>query len=121
MFQASDGTLKVSGYLRGADLSADRLVHVVGWGTYQIAQIDAARDPHPLVLRKDKPGQVGGVLPVVCYLWCVTCGVLPVVCYLWCVAVVFFLCINTFCVDRLLAGLWPSFMQLIETCCGKSG
>ncbi|XP_076468827.1 pre-rRNA-processing protein TSR1 homolog [Babylonia areolata] len=52
--EAMEGTLKVSGYLRGADMSADRLVHVVGWGTFQIAQIDSTRDPHPLVLRKEK-------------------------------------------------------------------
>ena len=58
MLQASEGTLKLSGYLRGSDLSADRLVHVVGWGTYQIAQIDSATDPHPLVLHKPKSAKV---------------------------------------------------------------
>ncbi|KAL8621346.1 hypothetical protein ACOMHN_053367 [Nucella lapillus] len=50
-------TLMVSGYLRGTDMSADRLVHVVGWGNYQIKQIDAATDPYPLVLKKPKEGQ----------------------------------------------------------------
>lgn len=50
--EALEGTLKVSGYLRGADLSADRLIHVTGWGTFQISQIESVLDPHPLVLNK---------------------------------------------------------------------
>jgi pre-rRNA-processing protein TSR1 len=34
-----DGTLKVTGVVRGAALSADRLVHLPGFGDYQIAKV----------------------------------------------------------------------------------
>lgn len=40
-----DGTLKVTGYLRGIPLSVNGLVHVPGLGTYQMSQIDSALDP----------------------------------------------------------------------------
>lgn len=45
------GTLKVSGYLRGQQLSVNSLVHIPGHGDFQMAQIDAPDDPHPLVLK----------------------------------------------------------------------
>ncbi|KAK7102522.1 pre-rRNA-processing protein TSR1 homolog [Littorina saxatilis] len=59
--EAEKGTLKVSGYLRGTDLSADRLLHIVGWGTYQMAQVDSATDPHPLVLQKQRAGKASSM------------------------------------------------------------
>lgn len=34
-----DGTLKVTGVVRGAALSADRLIHLPGFGDYQIAKV----------------------------------------------------------------------------------
>ncbi|XP_060084844.1 pre-rRNA-processing protein TSR1 homolog [Ylistrum balloti] len=40
------GTLKMSGYLRGRSLSANALVHLPGWGDFQMLQIDAPNDPH---------------------------------------------------------------------------
>lgn len=40
-----DGTLKVTGYLRGIPLNVNGLVHVPGLGTYQMSQIDSAVDP----------------------------------------------------------------------------
>jgi pre-rRNA-processing protein TSR1 len=40
-----NGTLKVTGYLRGIPLSVNGLVHVPGLGTYQMSQIDSAIDP----------------------------------------------------------------------------
>lgn len=40
-----DGTLKVTGYLRGIALSVNGLVHVPGLGTYQMSQIDSTVDP----------------------------------------------------------------------------
>ena len=51
--QAGYGTLSVSGYLRGRrPLSASRLVHVCGWGDFQLSQITAPSDPHPLTARR---------------------------------------------------------------------
>ncbi|KAK7483662.1 hypothetical protein BaRGS_00025095 [Batillaria attramentaria] len=52
--EATVGTMKVSGYLRGAAMSVNRLVYLVGGDTYQLLQIDSVPDPHPLVL---KPGK----------------------------------------------------------------
>ncbi|CAG5132552.1 unnamed protein product, partial [Candidula unifasciata] len=49
--QPSLGTLKVSGYLRGQDLDVNQLVHVPGWGDFQMSQIDETCDPYPLVVR----------------------------------------------------------------------
>jgi hypothetical protein len=49
----SRGTLGVTGYLRGkAALSCARLVHVVNWGDFELARIDAARDPCPFTVHK---------------------------------------------------------------------
>ncbi|KAK3916328.1 Pre-rRNA-processing protein TSR1-like protein [Frankliniella fusca] len=45
--------LRVSGYLRGQNLSANQLVHIPGWGNFQIQQIETpSLDPHPLDVRK---------------------------------------------------------------------
>ncbi|XP_046854364.1 pre-rRNA-processing protein TSR1 homolog [Xenia sp. Carnegie-2017] len=41
------GTLKVSGYVRNRSLSANQLVHIPGFGNYQLTQIDSCRDPCP--------------------------------------------------------------------------
>ena len=41
------GTLKVSGYIRGQALSANGLVHLPGWGDFQLLQIDSATEPFP--------------------------------------------------------------------------
>ncbi|KAK3578778.1 hypothetical protein CHS0354_035687 [Potamilus streckersoni] len=48
------GTLKLTGYLRGCVLSVNGLVHLPGWGNFQMLQIDASEDPHPLN-SKNKP------------------------------------------------------------------
>lgn len=48
--QADFGTLKVSGYIRGQPLSVNGLVHIPGWGDFQLLQIDAPEDPHPVLL-----------------------------------------------------------------------
>ncbi|XP_053313067.1 pre-rRNA-processing protein TSR1 homolog [Spea bombifrons] len=42
------GTLKVSGYVRGRELNVNRLLHIVGYGDFQMTQIDAPPDPYPL-------------------------------------------------------------------------
>lgn len=39
------GTLSLTGYLRGRNLSANSLVHIPGWGEFQIKQIDSAPLP----------------------------------------------------------------------------
>ncbi|XP_037091319.1 pre-rRNA-processing protein TSR1 homolog [Pollicipes pollicipes] len=47
-----DPEQQVSGYLRGRrPLSASRLVHVCGWGDYQLSEITGPADPHPLAGR----------------------------------------------------------------------
>ena len=52
--QSEFGTLKLTGYLRGRNLSVNRLVHLPGWGDYQMTQIDAVNDPYPLLPKSDK-------------------------------------------------------------------
>ncbi|XP_008547061.1 pre-rRNA-processing protein TSR1 homolog [Microplitis demolitor] len=42
------GTLKITGYLRGATLSVNGLVHVIGFGDFQMSQIDLPSDPYCL-------------------------------------------------------------------------
>lgn len=42
-------TLRISGYLRGQNLSANQLVHIPGWGNFQMQCIESpGQDPHPL-------------------------------------------------------------------------
>ncbi|PIO12991.1 hypothetical protein AB205_0205240 [Aquarana catesbeiana] len=60
-FQPSDdtglvGTLKVSGYVRGQELRVNGLIHLVGYGDFQMSQIDAPPDPYRLNdrVRKEK-------------------------------------------------------------------
>ena len=36
----------MTGYLRGQNLSVNSLVHIPGWGDFQMLQIDAERDPY---------------------------------------------------------------------------
>ena len=43
--------MKVSGYIRSRSLSANALVHLPGFGDFQISQIDAPDDPYPLCPR----------------------------------------------------------------------
>lgn len=42
------GTLLLTGYVRSNPLSVNGLLHLPGWGDFQISQIDAPNDPHPL-------------------------------------------------------------------------
>lgn len=42
----SDGMLKVSGYLRGSILSANKLIHITGLGDFQMSHIDAIKSPY---------------------------------------------------------------------------
>ena len=60
-FQPKFGTLKVTGFLRGRILNVNNLVHLPGWGDFQMSQIDAPQDPYPLIekVEKNKKKQVG--------------------------------------------------------------
>ena len=57
---AGKGTLKVEGYIRCGggnsflSWSINRLVHIPGWGDFQISQVDSKPDPHPLIGDKSK-------------------------------------------------------------------
>lgn len=52
------GVLEVSGYIRGMPLSVNSLVHIPGLGDFQMAQIDAPNDPHPLEKLKKSTNDV---------------------------------------------------------------
>jgi pre-rRNA-processing protein TSR1 len=39
--------------VRGQPISTNSLVHITGWGDFQVSQIDAPNDPHPLEKRKN--------------------------------------------------------------------
>ncbi|XP_051522120.1 pre-rRNA-processing protein TSR1 homolog [Myxocyprinus asiaticus] len=58
------GTLCVSGYVRGCPLQVNRLVHIAGYGDFQLSQIDAPADPLPIITAAPhsvKPGRGGDV------------------------------------------------------------
>eukprot|EP01114_Cavostelium_apophysatum_P010723 TRINITY_DN2482_c0_g1_i6.p1 TRINITY_DN2482_c0_g1~~TRINITY_DN2482_c0_g1_i6.p1 ORF type:complete len:659 (+),score=185.51 TRINITY_DN2482_c0_g1_i6:1078-3054(+) len=40
------GTVLLSGYIRGAALDVNNLIHIPDWGDFQVKQIDAATDPY---------------------------------------------------------------------------
>nr|XP_034190311.1 pre-rRNA-processing protein TSR1 homolog isoform X1 [Osmia lignaria]XP_034190312.1 pre-rRNA-processing protein TSR1 homolog isoform X1 [Osmia lignaria] len=42
------GTLTVSGYLRNVPLSVNSIIHIPGFGDFQMSQIDAPKDPYPI-------------------------------------------------------------------------
>ncbi|XP_051167927.1 pre-rRNA-processing protein TSR1 homolog isoform X1 [Leptopilina boulardi] len=50
----NNGTLEVSGYLRGQPLSANELIHLTGFGDFQISRIDAPEDPYSLEKERKK-------------------------------------------------------------------
>lgn len=56
---AETGTVCVTGYLRGGNMSANQLVHIPGVGDFQLKKIEMLNDPHP-VGRRDvaEPGKV---------------------------------------------------------------
>ncbi|KAJ8933918.1 hypothetical protein NQ318_016490 [Aromia moschata] len=51
--QGTLGTLKITGYLRGTELSVDQLVHIPGLGDFQMLQIDALADPNRIDKNKN--------------------------------------------------------------------
>ncbi|VVC40400.1 Hypothetical protein CINCED_3A004353 [Cinara cedri] len=54
------GTMKVSGYLRGQPLSVNSLIHIPGWGDFQMEQIDmtSSSSEGPIFLGPDPHYQV---------------------------------------------------------------
>ncbi|KFO25507.1 pre-rRNA-processing protein TSR1 homolog [Fukomys damarensis] len=56
------GTLKISGYVRGQTLNVNSLLHIIGYGDFQMKQIDAPLDPFPLnprVIKSQKDPGIG--------------------------------------------------------------
>lgn len=53
----AQGTLLVSGYVRGRGLNVNQLVHLTGVGDFQLKQVDVLEDPCPL--RQDHKGRKG--------------------------------------------------------------
>ena len=49
------GTLTVTGYLRGRDLDANRLVYLPGLGAFQLSLVTAPADPHPVSAAANGP------------------------------------------------------------------
>jgi pre-rRNA-processing protein TSR1 len=41
------GVLSLSGYIRGGELDVNGLIHLSGYGDFQIERVDGPRDPHP--------------------------------------------------------------------------
>lgn len=48
----ADGTLKLTGFLRGVGLDVNQLVHIPGLGDFQLEQIDGPADPYPIEKRR---------------------------------------------------------------------
>lgn len=46
----------MSGYLQGLPLSVNGLVHIPGFGDYQMSRIEETKDPFPLGPEKVLPG-----------------------------------------------------------------
>ncbi|KAJ0179702.1 hypothetical protein K1T71_004293 [Dendrolimus kikuchii] len=55
---SENGTLKISGYLRGMPLNVNGLIHITGLGDFQMSRIDGLDDPHPLHLGRDNKGDM---------------------------------------------------------------
>lgn len=48
------GDLLVTGYVRTNYLNANQLIHIPGWGDFQMSMIEAADDPYPLAAKNKK-------------------------------------------------------------------
>ena len=59
--QSDTGTLKLTGYVRGQTLSVNGLVHLPGWGDFQLLQIDAPSDPYKVHVHSSGGGVGGNV------------------------------------------------------------
>lgn len=54
----ADGTLKLTGYLRGTSLNVNSLIHIPGLGDFQMSQIDALADPYTLSKNTDGTARI---------------------------------------------------------------
>jgi len=59
----TSGMLEVTGYVRGKDISVNRLVHVPGLGDYQLASIQRLPDPAPLAAKRNEMEDLCELLP----------------------------------------------------------
>ena len=48
------GTLRLTGFVRGRALDVNGVVHLPGWGDFQMLQIDAPRDPYKVQMHSAK-------------------------------------------------------------------
>lgn len=48
------GTLKLTGYIRGAPLNVNKLINIQGWGNFQMSKIVSVKDPRALREQKVK-------------------------------------------------------------------
>lgn len=44
----------VTGYLQGSPLSVNSLIHIPGFGDFQMSHIEAPEDPYPIEYRSEK-------------------------------------------------------------------
>ena len=40
--------IAIEGYVRGVEMNVNRLVHIPGWGDFQVERIEVLADPHPM-------------------------------------------------------------------------
>lgn len=55
--EKSVGTLKLTGFIRGQPLDVNKLVHLPGFGDFQMEQIDAPSDPYSIKQTKRRKGK----------------------------------------------------------------
>ena len=61
VLQGPTGTLRVHGYLRGKPISVNGLVHIPGWGEFQLSRISIYQaDPYPLDCRNKEDNMTDG-------------------------------------------------------------
>ncbi|CAB3242948.1 unnamed protein product [Arctia plantaginis] len=61
--EGENGTLKISGYLRGMPLNVNGLLHITGFGDFQMSRIDGwTEDPHPLSTGKENASSGDAVM-----------------------------------------------------------
>jgi len=49
---SSEGTLKITGYIRGDKINVNRLIHIPGWKDFQLEKIEKLADPQPFFKNK---------------------------------------------------------------------
>merc|ERR1719237_1938441 len=49
---SSEGTLKITGYIRGDKINVNRLIHIPGWKDFQLEKIEKLADPQAFFKNK---------------------------------------------------------------------